>query len=73
MEYNVNVVGMMFRANVDTALSITYADGGARDVCGYTPHELVETGHISLPDLIQPEEREKVRKTIQEGLDNKRS
>ncbi|OQA53050.1 MAG: nitrate/nitrite sensor protein NarQ [Euryarchaeota archaeon ADurb.Bin294] len=73
MEDSVNIAGMMFRANVDVGLSITYADGGAREVCGYTPHELVETGHISLPDLIQPEEREKVRKTIQEGLDNKRS
>ena len=73
MENNVTIVGMMFRAKADAALSITYADEGARDVCGYTPAELVDTGLISLPDLIHPEERDTVRKTIQAGLNDKRS
>ena len=73
MEDNVHIVGMMFKAKADSALSITYADEGSRDVCGYTPAELVDTGHICLPDLIFPDERNKVRKTIQEGLTNKRS
>ncbi len=73
MENKVHIVGMMFRAKADAALSITYADEGARDVCGYTPAELVDTGLISLPDLIHPEERDAVRKTIQTGLNEKRS
>ena len=42
MEDSVNIAGMMFRANVDVGLSITYADG-SKEVCGYTPHELVES------------------------------
>lgn len=73
MGEHANIVGMMFRCNADAALSITYADEGARIVCGYTPAELVDTGLISLPDLIHPEDREYVRKTIQEGLNDKRS
>jgi len=73
MQDNVHIVGMMFRAKADAALSITFADEGARDVCGYTPAELVDTGLISLPDLIHPEERDTVRRTIQAGLNEKRS
>ena len=34
MEDNVHIVGMMFKAKADSALSITYADEGSRDVCG---------------------------------------
>lgn len=66
-----NIAGMCFKCRADAALTITYADEGARTVCGYTPAELVDTGFLSLPDLIHPDERDKARSTIQAGLTGK--
>lgn len=62
------LTGMTFRCRVDAALSFTYADEGSRRVSGYSEAELVETGIISLPDLIQPAVRDDVRKQIQDGI-----
>ncbi len=63
----------MFRVKADVSLSFTHVDLGSRDVCGYAPAELIETGHITLLDLIHAEERDMVRRTIQAALDEKRS
>lgn len=68
-----NITGMMFRCKSDAALSITFADEGSRMVVGYTPAELVDTGFLSLPDLIHPDERDNVRSIIQAGLTAKKT
>ena len=64
---------MMFRCRSDAALSITYADEGAVEVCGYTPSELADTGLIVLSDLIHPDDRDLVRSKMQAGISEKRS
>lgn len=73
MEEHTNIVGMMFRCKADAALSITHADDGSRKVTGYTPAELVDTGLITLPDLIHPDDRDYARSAIQAGLSEKRT
>ncbi|HWQ65937.1 MAG TPA: PAS domain S-box protein [Methanospirillum sp.] len=68
---NIQSTGMAFRCRADAALSFESVDLGSKRVCGYISSELVETGMISLPDLIQPEERETVRKQIQDSIARK--
>ena len=73
MEANSSIAGMMFRSRADAALSLEFVGEGSREVCGYTPSELVDTGLIALPDLIHPEDREYVRARIQAGISGRHS
>jgi hypothetical protein len=73
MEEHFQVSGMMYKCKPDVALSFTYVDNGAEEVSGYTPSELIDTGQISLPDLIHPEDRDRVRGSMQAGITEKRS
>jgi PAS domain S-box-containing protein len=63
-----NIAGMAYRCRADAALSFEYVDGSSKQIVGYNEAELVETGIISLPDLIQPSIRDDVRRLIQEGI-----
>jgi PAS domain S-box-containing protein len=60
---------MAFRCRADAALGFEYANEGSERVVGYTKTDLVESGRVCLPDLIQPAWRETVRKQIQDGID----
>jgi PAS domain S-box-containing protein len=66
--HDVQITGMAFRCRADAALTFEYADGNSRQVTGYNEADLVDTGQINLPDLIQPSFRNEVRRHIQEGL-----
>lgn len=62
------IAGMAFKCRADAALGFEWVDEGSKRVTGYTHTELVETGKIALPDLVQPAGRENVRKMIQDGI-----
>lgn len=62
------IAGMSFRCRADAALGFECVDEGSKRVTGYTHTELVETGQICLPDLVQPADRETVRRLIQDGI-----
>ena len=62
------IAGMAFRCRADAALGFEYVDEGSKRVSGYNQAELVETGLITLPDLIQPAGRDDVRRMIQDGI-----
>lgn len=62
------IAGMAFKCRADATLGFEWVDEGAKRVTGYTHTELVETGKIALPDLVQPAGRENVRKMIQDGI-----
>lgn len=72
MEKNATITAMMFRCKADAQLSFLSVGEGSRTVCGYTGSELVDTGLLTLLDLVQPDEREKVRNRIQEGISERR-
>jgi len=59
---------MAFRCRADAALRFEYVDEGSRRVTGYSEAELVDTGLVCLPDLIQPVVRDEARKQIQDGI-----
>lgn len=65
------IAGMAFRCRADAALGFEYVDEGSKRVTGYNHAELVETGLITLPDLIQPAGREDVRRMIQDGINRR--
>ena len=65
------IAGMAFRCRSDATLGFLSVDDGSKRVTGYNHAELVETGMITLPDLIQPDQREAVRKTIQDGINRR--
>ncbi|MDD1724047.1 MAG: PAS domain-containing protein [Methanospirillum sp.] len=73
MEKDSAITAMMFRCRADAQLSFESVDEGSRTVCGYTRSELVDTGLLTLLDLVQPEERELVRNRIQAGISGKKS
>jgi len=60
---------MAFRCRADAALGFEYVNEGSKRVVGYTKTDLVESGRVCLPDLIQTAWRETVRKQIQDGID----
>ena len=59
---------MTFRCRTDGSLTIEDVDSGSKSVTGYFKTELTETRAYSLMDLVHPEDREKVRKHMQDGL-----
>jgi PAS domain-containing protein len=69
--HDTNIAGMAFRCRADATLGFEFVDEGSRKVTGYDQAELVETGLINLPDLVQPAEREDVRKLIQDGINRR--
>jgi len=70
---NTKITAMAFRCRADAALGFEHVDEGSIRVTGYTEAELVQTGLINLPDLIQPSLREEVRSQIQDGINRQGS
>ncbi len=70
---NRKITAMAFRCRADAALGFEYVDEGSKRVVGYAPTDLVETGLVSLPDLIQQVCREEMRSQIQDGINRQGS
>lgn len=67
-----NLPGMAYRCSNDRNWTMKFVSEGCMELTGYRPEELTDNKEISYADLILPEDRERVRETVQEGLEEKR-
>ncbi|MCF7875793.1 PAS domain S-box protein [Candidatus Bipolaricaulota bacterium] len=67
-----NLPGMAYRCESGRSRTIQFVSEGCMELTGYRPEELVENEEISYGELILPEDREGVRKTVQKGLEKNR-
>ncbi len=67
-----NLPGMAYRCSNDRDWTMKFVSEGCMELTGYRPEELTDNKEISYADLIFPEDRERVRETVQEGLEEKR-
>lgn len=61
-----NLTGMVYRCLADELWTMLYVSPGVLNVTGYTPHELNYNYSISYYDLIHPEDRIYVKKSVDE-------
>ena len=62
-----NLEGMVFRCAIDEYWTLHFVSDGSRELVGYSPYELEFNKVISLEEIIHPEDRENVRRAIEEA------
>ncbi|GEM_PF-1467078 len=62
-------VGMLYRSEVDDKWTMKYLSKACKELTGYEPEELIDNKEVAWIELIDEEDRERVRKKIQEGLE----
>ncbi len=67
-----NLPGMAYRCRVDSHRTLNFVSAGCKWLTGYTPFELIDNKKKSLMDLIHPEDRENVRRRIEDAVSNGR-
>jgi PAS domain S-box-containing protein len=67
-----NLPGMAYRCNYDNDWTMQFVSKGCFELTGYRPVDLVENKKLSYNDLINPEDREKVRRRVVNALDKKK-
>ncbi|MBN1194062.1 MAG: PAS domain S-box protein [Methanomicrobiaceae archaeon] len=64
-----NLPGMMvYRCTPDPERTMEFVSEGCRELTGYAPGELVDSGHNRYGDLIHPEDRISIGNSIREAL-----
>jgi PAS domain S-box-containing protein len=63
-----NLKGIVYRCQNDPRWTMIFLSKGITEITGYHPEELIGNQKLAYADLIVPEDREKVFKTIQEAL-----
>ena len=67
-----NLDGMVYRCRDDEEWTMEFVSEGCLELTGYQPEDLLFNHRISYEDITHPDDREKVRQTIQSCLDGKR-
>jgi len=67
-----NLPGMAYRCRNDRDWTMEFVSDGCQDLTGYLPVDLIDGRNISYNDLINPEDRDRVREEVQSGLKAKR-
>jgi len=63
-----NLPGMVYRCRNDRDWTMEFVSEGAHELTGYTPEELTDDRPPSFADLVHPEDGERVRRKVQEGV-----
>jgi len=66
-----NLPGMAYRCKNDQNWTMSFISQGVLDITGYKPSEVINNKNIAYNDLILSEDREKVRKTVDNKLEKK--
>jgi len=67
-----NLEGMVYRCLDDAHWTMQFVSAGSRALTGYEPRELLGNAVIAFEELEHPDDRERVRATINAGLGEKR-
>jgi diguanylate cyclase (GGDEF)-like protein/PAS domain S-box-containing protein len=67
-----NLDGMVYRCRNDAYWTMEFVSDGCARVTGYAPHELLLNGRLSYEELTHPEDRERVRREINDALAGRR-
>ncbi len=67
-----NLDGMVYRCRDDDEWTMEFISEGCLELTGYQPEDLLFNHRISYEDITHPDDRERVRQTIQACLDGKR-
>ncbi|HWQ66552.1 MAG TPA: PAS domain-containing protein [Methanospirillum sp.] len=65
-----NLEGMVYRCLSDSDWTMEFLSDGVMLLTGYTPEELLYNRDISYGMIIHPEDREMVRRSVQEGIEH---
>ena len=63
-----NLPGMAYRCRADRHWTMEYVSDGVFDLTGHLAKDLIEGGAATYAELIHPQDRERVRREIQEAL-----
>ncbi|MFW5946466.1 MAG: PAS domain S-box protein [Candidatus Natronoplasma sp.] len=66
-----NAPGVAFRCLNDEYYTMKFMSEGCKEVTGYYPEDLIDNKETTYIDLILPEDRKKVRSTIDEAVEKK--
>ncbi|MCK5879924.1 MAG: response regulator, partial [Holophagae bacterium] len=67
-----NLPGISYRCLIDENWTMLYISEGSKSLTGYQPSELVNNKTLSYNDLILPADRDHVRQTVQEAIEENR-
>ncbi len=67
-----NLPGMAYRCKYDGELTMEFVSQGCFELTGYTKEELIGNKEISYTQLIHPEDRENVIKTISDSIQKRK-
>ncbi|TBU92026.1 PAS domain-containing protein [Stutzerimonas kirkiae] len=63
---------MVYRCRNNRHWSMEYVSAGCRELTGYTPEQLIDSHRLNFNSLIHPQDRERVWRTVQDGLRGRR-
>ena len=66
-----NLPGMLYKCRNDEQLTMEYVNQGCEPLTGYSAEELLNNGVIAYKDIIHPDDRNRVRDTVQKAIQEK--
>jgi PAS domain S-box-containing protein len=67
-----NIPGVVYRCDNDHGRSMTYLSDNIKELSGYPPSDFIGNRVRSYPSIIHPDDAERVHRTIQDGVKEKR-
>lgn len=65
-----NLPGMAYRCANDSDWTMEFVSSGSKSLTGFDPADLIDNRVVSYGELIHPDDRERVWKTVQRSLDD---
>jgi len=66
-----NLQGIAYRCKIDKHWTMNYLSAGFKSITGYSVSDVIDNKVISYNEIIHPDDRENVRKKVNEALKNK--
>jgi len=68
-----NLQGIAYRCKNDKDWTMVFLSAGIKDITGYTSEDIIENKKLSFSDIIIPEDRDRVWRTIQSAIEKRES
>ncbi|WP_319502004.1 PAS domain S-box protein [uncultured Draconibacterium sp.] len=68
-----NLPGVAYNGLNDADWTLNFVSQGSNQLFGYSPEELTEEKTVKYEDLIHPDDKERIRNTIQKAIDHEES